>query len=82
MSDDNCETEECGTSKFPWLGPAIFGLTLAAVTVFFVWFLRAWRHESLFFTVHRCVYSVLPGIFCPGFLYDEASGIDAGIWSL
>ena len=41
MSADNCETEECGTSKFPWLGPAIFSLTLVAVTVFFVWFLGA-----------------------------------------
>lgn len=41
MSADNCETEECGTSKFPWLGPTIFGSVLVAVTVFFVWFLGA-----------------------------------------
>lgn len=41
MSDDHCGAEECGPSKFPWLGPAVFFSVLAAVTVFFVWFLGA-----------------------------------------
>lgn len=41
MSSDNCETQECGESKFPWLGPAIFGSVLIAVTIFFVWLLGA-----------------------------------------
>lgn len=38
-ADDN--TCECGTTKYPWAGPAFFTAVLVAVIVFFVWFLRA-----------------------------------------
>ena len=41
MSAGHSETEECGESKFPWLGPTIFGSVLVATTIFYVWFLRA-----------------------------------------
>ncbi|EKD99288.1 MAG: hypothetical protein ACD_23C00037G0005 [uncultured bacterium] len=41
MSADKCSTEECGTSKYPWAGPAFFVSTLIALIVFFVWFLGA-----------------------------------------
>lgn len=33
--------EESGETKYPWAGPAFFVSVLVAVTVFFVWFLRA-----------------------------------------
>lgn len=41
MSANECDTEECGTTKYPWAGPAFFTVVLVAVIVFFVWFLRA-----------------------------------------
>lgn len=41
MSADKCNTEECGVSKYPWVGPAFFVSVLVAVTIFFVWFLKA-----------------------------------------
>jgi hypothetical protein len=37
-NDDSCD---CGTTRFPWAGPAIFGLVTLALAVFFVWFLGA-----------------------------------------
>lgn len=41
MSADKSSTEECGETKYPWAGPALFVAVLVAVTVFFVWFLKA-----------------------------------------
>jgi hypothetical protein len=41
MSDDNNESHDSGTTRFPWAGPAFFGLVLVALAVFFMWFLKA-----------------------------------------
>ena len=40
MSADECNAGECGTTKYPWAGPAFFTAVLIAVIVFFVWFLK------------------------------------------
>lgn len=37
-SDESCDS---GTTRYPWAGPAFFGVVLVALAVFFVWFLRA-----------------------------------------
>lgn len=41
MSDDSNESCDSGTTRYPWAGPAFFGLVLVALAVFFMWFLRA-----------------------------------------
>lgn len=41
MSDDSNESHDSGTTRFPWAGPAFFGLVLVALAVFFMWFLKA-----------------------------------------
>jgi len=40
MNTDECNTDERGTSKYLWFGPALFFSVLIVVIVFFVWFLR------------------------------------------
>jgi hypothetical protein len=41
MNRDECHSDECGNTKYRWLGPGFFTVVLLAVIVFFVWFLRA-----------------------------------------
>lgn len=38
---DNGDSHDCATTRFPWAGPAFFGVVLVGLIVFFVWFLRA-----------------------------------------